>query len=450
MNTFKKLGLTIQGNKVTVPDTQLLEGKTLNDLYNSIQPPQLPLEVDAAITIPGANLPFVATPNLIPTNWHVYQAVATDLMANSLVINGKAQVVSTTSLDKASTGAYIKTIYSSAPAAGDRFSFSVAIGASFILVGSNLNDDKATDAGKVEMFDLNGNYIKTIYGNAPTTGDGFGVSCAIGANFFLVGSYANDDKGSNAGKVEMFDLSGNYIKTIYSSQPAASDGFGVSCAIGANFFLVGSYLNDDKATDAGKVEMFDLNGKYIKTIYGNAPAASDGFGVSCAIGANFFLVGSYLDDDKATDAGKVEMFDLNGNYIKTIYGNAPAASDNFGASVAIGNSFFLVGSYADDDKATDAGKVEMFDLSGNYIKTIYGNTPAASDGFGLSVAIGAGFFLVGSYLNDDKATDAGKVEMFANKISTTFTAQDSNISDLAVSITNGIVNNVVIHLRGIS
>ena len=74
----------------------------------------------------------------------------------------------------------------------------------------------------------------------------------------LIGSHYNDDKGLNAGKVEIFDLNGNYIKTIYSNQPTAGDGFGISCAIGSTFMLIGSYCDDDKATDAGKVEMFNI------------------------------------------------------------------------------------------------------------------------------------------------------------------------------------------------
>ena len=108
-----------------------------------------------------------------------------------------------------------------------------------------------------------------------------------------------------------------------------------------------------------------MNGNYIKTIYSPSPAENDSFGRSVAIGASFFLVGSNGDDDKAINAGKVEMFDLNGNYIKTIYSPSPAENDFFGGSVAIGSSFFLVGSYGDDDKASDAGKVEMFDLNGD-------------------------------------------------------------------------------------
>ena len=56
------------------------------------------------------------------------------------------------------------------------------------------------------MFDLNGNYIKTIYSNQPASGDGFGSSCAIGSTCILIGSCYDDDKGENVGKVEIFNI----------------------------------------------------------------------------------------------------------------------------------------------------------------------------------------------------------------------------------------------------
>ncbi len=115
-----------------------------------------------------------------------------------------------------------------------------------------------------------------------------------------------------------------------------------------------------QATVKYNIASFNKTESFNKTIYGNQPAEYDYFGGSCAIGSTFMLIGSYWDDDKGMEAGKVEMFDLNGNYIKTIYSNKPAASDQFGSSCAIGSSFILIGSRYDDDKGTDAGKIEMF------------------------------------------------------------------------------------------
>ena len=390
MGIFKDLGFTNRNGEVEVPNAETIAGLSIEEFKNSFLPPKIVNDADSLIQISGSVLPKTITQESGQSNWVKYQATV------------KHNIVS-----------FNKTIYSNAPAAGDWFGRSCAIGSTFMLIGSYGDDDKGSNAGKVEMFDLNGNYIKTLYSNAPSKSDRFGVSCAIGATFILIGSYYDDDNGTDAGKVEMFDLNGNFIKTIYSNQPDASDFFGYSCAIGSTFMLVGSFGDDDKGADTGKVEMFDLNGDYIKTLYGNQPAEEDRFGISCAIGSTFMLIGSYLNDDKGADTGKVEMFDLNGDYIKTLYSNQPAEEDRFGISCAIGATFILIGSYYDADKGVDAGKVEMFDLNGNYIKTIYSNQPAEDDLFGASCAIGATFMLVGSYGDADKGAAAGKVEMFA-------------------------------------
>ena len=397
MGLFKDLGFKNRNGEVEVPNAETIAGLSIEEFKNSFLPPKIVNDADGLIQISGSVLPKIITQESGQSNWVKYQA------------NVKHNI----------DFSFNKTIYSNQPTAGDQFGYSCAIGSTFMLIGSYANDDKGTDAGKVEMFDLNGNYIKTIYSNQPGTGDGFGRSCAIGSTFMLVGSLVDDDKGTDAGKVEMFDLNGNYIKTIYSNQPSASDWFGHSCAIGSTFILIGSHGDDDNGTNTGKVEMFDLNGNFIKTIYSNQPGTSDYFGVSCAIGSTFMLIGSFLDDDKGTQTGKVEMFDLNGNYIKTIYSNQPTANDQFGTSCAIGSTFMLIGSWFNGDKGTNTGKAEMFDLNGNYITTIYSNQPAANDRFGVSCAIGSTFILIGSYFDDDKGVDAGKVEMFAINTNTT-------------------------------
>ena len=346
MGIFKDLGFTNRNGEVEVPNAETIAGLSIEEFKNSFLPPKIVNDADGLIQIQGSALPKTITQEAGQSNWVKYQASV------------KPNIVS-----------FNKTIYSSAPAANDQFGGSCAIGATFMLIGSYYDRDKGTDAGKAEMFDLNGNFIKTIYSNQPAADDYFGTSCAIGSTFMLIGSDGDDDNGIDAGKVEMFDLDGNYIKTIYSNQPGASDGFGISCAIGSTFMLIGSYNDDDKGADAGKVEMFDLDGNFIKTIYSNQPDAGDLFGRSCAIGSTFMLIGSQHDADKGAAAGKVEMFDLNGNYIKTIYSNRPAASDQFGVSCAIGSTLMLIGSPSDDDKGANAGKVEMFAIDTS--KTIF-------------------------------------------------------------------------------
>lgn len=94
MGIFNDLGFINQANMLTAPDTQLFDGNTIEDLYNSVLPPQLPLHVDTSVTIPGTSLPYVATQELIQTPWREYQAVATSLSSGAqILVNGVVQPV---------------------------------------------------------------------------------------------------------------------------------------------------------------------------------------------------------------------------------------------------------------------------------------------------------------------------------------------------------------------
>ena len=108
-----------------------------------------------------------------------------------------------------------------------------------MLIGSNYDDDKGVNAGKVEMFDLNGTYIKTIYSNQPTASDWFGVSCAIGSTFMLIGSSTDDDKGVDAGKVEMFAIDTSktiFEKSVSNSNTLSIKNEGLVDSVEINFF----------------------------------------------------------------------------------------------------------------------------------------------------------------------------------------------------------------------
>ena len=183
MGIFKDLGFKNRNGEVEVPNAETIAGLTIEEFKNSFLPPKIVNDADGLIQIQGSALPKTITQEAGQSNWVKYQASV-----------------------KHNITSFNKTIYSNQSGAGDRFGGSCAIGSTFMLIGSQLDDDKGSDAGKVEMFDLNGNFIKTIYSNQPAANDWFGVSCAIGSTFMLIGSHHDTDKGSAAGKVEMFAI----------------------------------------------------------------------------------------------------------------------------------------------------------------------------------------------------------------------------------------------------
>ena len=108
-----------------------------------------------------------------------------------------------------------------------------------MLIGSYADDDKGADAGKVEMFDLNGNYIKTIYRNTPSVSGRFGFSCAVGSTYMLIGSTGDTKKGSYAGKVEIFAIDTTKIifeKYFSNSNTLYVENEGLIDSVEINFF----------------------------------------------------------------------------------------------------------------------------------------------------------------------------------------------------------------------
>ena len=81
-----------------------------------------------------------------------------------------------------------------------------------------------------------------------------------------------------------------------------------------------------------------------------------------------------------------------------------AASDYFGWSVAVGSGRIVVGAYGDDDNGSTSGSAYIFDLNGNQLIKITASDGAASDNFGISVAVGSGRIVVGAFYDDDKGS----------------------------------------------
>ncbi|MEO0684450.1 MAG: FG-GAP repeat protein, partial [Cyanobacteria bacterium J06649_11] len=93
------------------------------------------------------------------------------------------------------------------------YSVSISESGSFIATGAIFNDDTGTDAGQLRIYQfVNNNWTQTgsdIMGEG--TSDFFGWSVAISANGTRVAASArdNDGNGTNSGHVRVFERSGN-------------------------------------------------------------------------------------------------------------------------------------------------------------------------------------------------------------------------------------------------
>ena len=162
-------------------------------------------------------------------------------------------------------------------------------------------------------------------------------------------------------------------------------------------------------------------------------AASDYFGVSVAISDGTIVVGAYLDDDKykGPNSGSAYVFEKSDSsdatswtQVAKLTADDGAASDYFGVSVAISDGTIVVGAYLDDDKykGPNSGSAYVFEKSDSSDATTWtqaakltADDGATSDYFGRPVAISDGTIVVGAYQDDDKGSSSGSAYVFGRE-----------------------------------
>jgi hypothetical protein len=194
---------------------------------------------------------------------------------------------------------------------------------------------------------------------------------------------------------------------------AEKDRFGYSVAISGNIAIVGAYQDDDEGINSCSAVVFERkNGNWAQMakLTADDGAKNDYFGYSVAMSGNIAIISAYHDDDKGTDSGSALVFVLeNGNWAQMakLTADDGAASDYFGINVAIDGNIAIIGAHQDDDKGTNSGSAFVFVLEyGDWVQKakLTADDGAANDKFGRSVAIGGNIAVVGAWWDDDNGS----------------------------------------------
>ena len=325
---------------------------------------------------------------------------------------------------------YDATDYSATPTklapseldAADFFGNSIAATSNHIVVGAYQDDDQGNSAGAVYVYDAN-NLSASPTKLTPTgidANDYFGTSVAATSNHLVVSARGDDDIDTDAGAVYVYDIN-NLSATPTKLSPTgldASDQFGWSVAASSNHIVVGARVDDDQGSDAGAVYVYNatnLSATPTKLTPSGLEAA-DYFGESVAVTSNHIVVGTPYDDDQGNSAGAVYVYDAT-NLSATPTKLTPSgidANDYFGISVAATSNHIVVGAVRDDDQGGDAGAVYVFDAT-NLSATPTKLAPSgldADDEFGHSVAAYGNQIVVGTKSDDDQGNGAGAVYVY--------------------------------------
>lgn len=223
-------------------------------------------------------------------------------------------------------------------------------------------------AGRAYLYDTNGVRLATFVNPTPQTDDHFGQAlCGLGTDRVVIGAPDDNTSFSHSGSVYLMGTDGTLLATVTNPAPGANANFGGAvAAIGSDRFAVGAALDDQAGTDAGRVYLYDRNGTLLRALAPPAPAAGDHFGASlAALGNRWLLVGATGRDAGAIDAGTAYLFDYDGTHLATLTNPAPVALDGFGQALAgAGDARLLAGVPGSDIGASDAGVAYRFAFTG--------------------------------------------------------------------------------------
>ena len=258
-------------------------------------------------------------------------------------------------------------------ASDDYFGNAIAISGNYAIMGSYYDDDNGSDSGSAYIFELsNGTWTQKqkLLASDATSNDKFGCDVGISGNYAIVGA---DGDVSNRGSAYIFELSNgtwSQKQKLLASDAASGDYFGAYVAISGNYAIVGAWRNDDNGSDSGSAYIFELsNGTWSQKhkLLASDAAERDKFGRSVAISGNYAIVGAISGDyDNGYDSGSAYIFELsNGTWSQKqkLLASDAAYNDRFGESVAISGNYAIVGAYGNDDNGNDSGAAYIYELS---------------------------------------------------------------------------------------
>jgi hypothetical protein len=319
------------------------------------------------------------------------------------------------------TGQLLRVLRNPQPADDDHFGEVVAAMGEDILIAAP--QPFSSGPGFVFLFDgLTGRFLHRFQHPTPHPRDGFGSSLATLGNKVFIGAHQDDTVATDAGAVYVFELDAGQWKLrprFLGHVPRANDYFGGALALAGGNLLVGAVGEDQHGTDAGAVYLFNAStGGKLRTFWNPSPVAGDVFGHSIAAvndpgseghrSRALVAVGAHLDDTGAESAGVVYLFAAeSGELVQTLLNPTPAIDEHFGWSLAALGDRVLVGAYQDDTGAENTGAAYLFSAaSGKLVQQFFNPSPAAHDHFGYCVAALANNVLIGT-------RRAGAVYLFA-------------------------------------
>ena len=250
----------------------------------------------------------------------------------------------------------------------------------------------------------------------------FGYDVAIFGSYIVVGA-PQDSSSCGAAYVYERGTGGTWsqVKKLVATSRRASDRFGTSVAISGDWILVGAHHEDEDVNDmnalnnCGSAFFFYRNGggwDSVQKVVASDRSVNSEFGIDVGMDGFRAIVGSYRHDNDTVgiEKGAAYAFSFNGSawvQSKQLEASDRMRDDEFGWSVDVSGSYFIVGSPKNDldesgsNAMINTGAVYIYDETNSWAESkLVSSDRADQDNFGQSVSI-AGDRAVGGAPNQN-------------------------------------------------
>lgn len=233
----------------------------------------------------------------------------------------------------------------------------------------------------------------------------YGAAVDIWGDYAIAGA-----SGNNMAHILKRDAAGQWKPLVRLQAMPLAAGFGSSVAIRGEWAVVG-------APSAHKAFLYrkDQGGAdrwgWVKTLEGTS--AGDAFGAAVALGEQYLVVGAAQAD--STGAAYLYRYEPGNGWTQAarLKANDLQSGDGFGTAVDIEGGRILIGAPRHDEKAPDAGAAYLFEANGwKQLKKLTAADAAAADLFGAAVSLGETTASLGAPGNDHRGDNAGAVYVF--------------------------------------
>jgi hypothetical protein len=218
-------------------------------------------------------------------------------------------------------------------------------------------------------------------------GDNFGRYVSVSGNVAIVGAWKDDDGGPDAGAAYVFRFNGaTWVQEqkLVASDAGGTDLFGWAAYVDGNVAAVGSYQDDDGGTNAGAVYVFRFNGSTWveeQKLLASDAKALESFGYAVDLVDDELLIGAPLEGATGTTAGSAYLFRYDGSSWverQKLIPSDGAANDKFAFHLALAENVAVSGAWRDDDAGADSGSAYIFERGGGFHHPLNGSPCAIS------------------------------------------------------------------------